>query len=301
MGLKDTKMIEKKRKIIDVHAHAEWGGYNLKKTIENMDAYGITKACLLSCEIPLSENNPDGNSGYTSHIYGYDNILPFAHVLEYTKQAPDRFIMGYAPDPRNPAAIDMLEAAIETYGVKMYGEWKYRMMVDNPDTIKMFQFCGEKKLPVTIHLQDNLRELNQKYPRSSYWYGGNIDTLERALQLCGETIFIGHAMAFWSQISKDREAYTEYYPEGPVIPGGRLQELLIKYPNLYCDMSAGSGLLSLQRDINYTIEFFDEFQDRLLFGRDTFDNKLQEFINSLNLSDQILDKVYAGNIEKLLM
>jgi predicted TIM-barrel fold metal-dependent hydrolase len=290
-------MKNQKRKIIDVHAHADFNAHDLKKSIANMDSFGIDQAWILACEIPFDESLPEGN---TAGMLGYDNVLPFAIVLEYAQKEPERFILGYAPDPRNPAAQDYLEAAIELYNVKTYGEWKFRMMLDNPDAVRMFRFCGEKKLPVTLHLQDDLGDLGVKYPRASYWYGGNIDALERTLQLCDETIFIGHAMTFWSHISKDEKAYTEYYPEGAVIKGGRLPELLRKYPNINCDMSGGSGLFALQRDTVFAKEFFDEFRDRLLFGRDCFSGDLQSFIDSLNLSDEILDKIYAENAERLI-
>ena len=290
-------MNKKKRKIIDVHAHADYDGHDLNKSLKNMDKDGIDQAWMLACEIPFDESLPEGN---TVGMLGFDNVMPFPLALEYAKQAPDRFILGYAPDPRNPASMDYLEAAIDLYNVKTYGEWKFRMMLDNPDAIRMFKFCGEKKLPVTIHLQDDLRDMGVTYPRKSYWYGGNIDTLERTLQLCEGTVFIGHAMAFWSHISNDKQASTEFYPEGPVVRGGRLPELLRKYPNINCDMSGGSGLFALQRDVNHAKEFFDEFQDRLLFGRDCFSDELQSFIDTLGLSDGILDKIYAGNADKLL-
>ena len=39
-------------------------------------------------------------------------------------------------------------------------------------------------------------------------------------------------------------------------------------PNLYGDLSAGSGCNALARDEDYTVQFLTEFQDRLLFGTD---------------------------------
>jgi hypothetical protein len=41
-----------------------------------------------------------------------------------------------------------------------------------------------------------------------------------------------------------------------------------KYPNLYGDLSAGSGCNALARDPEYAIKFMTEFQDRLMFGLD---------------------------------
>ena len=85
-----------------------------------------------------------------------------------------------------------------------------------------------------------------------------------------------------------------------MIREGRIVELLRKYPNLYCDISANSGLIALSRDPEYAVSFITEFQDRILYARDCFHNKHQEFINSLGLSQNILEKIYSGNAARLL-
>ena len=82
----------------------------------------------------------------------------------------------------------------------------------------------------------------------SGWCGGTVDNLERAMQACPGTQFVGHAPGFWREISGDAARRTETYPLGPVAPGGRVPELLEKYANLYADISAGSGLRALRRD-----------------------------------------------------
>lgn len=64
----------------------------------------------------------------------------------------------------------------------------------------------------------------------------------------------------------------EHYPSGKVLPGGKLIEMLHTYPNLYCDLSTGSGLNALKRDSEFAKKIILEFQDRLLYGRDYFDN-----------------------------
>jgi predicted TIM-barrel fold metal-dependent hydrolase len=76
--------------------------------------------------------------------------------------------------------------------------------------------------------------------------------------------------------------------------------MLRTYPNLYCDLSAGSGLNALQRDVEFAKEFIFEFQDRLLFGRDFFDDNLYKFLISLSLPQEILDKIFYKNALKLV-
>jgi predicted TIM-barrel fold metal-dependent hydrolase len=283
--------------IIDAHNHPDWHGHDLDRFLENMAQYGIDKTWLLSWECPEDEYSPWYN-WCTCPENGVGPI-PFSRCLRYKERAPDKFILGHAPDPRRPDAIDRLRAAIEIYGVRIYGELKLRMMFDNPDAIRVYRYCGEKGLPVSIHLDYEL-DTGATYPRPNYWYGGGIDALERALKLCPDTVFLGHAPGFWAHISGDDRYDKEAYPKGKVLPGGRVIALMRKYPNLWGDLSAGSGNNALSRDTEFAREFLQEFQDRVVYGRDYFDNKHQEFLNSLGLPDDVLDKIYSRNALNLV-
>jgi predicted TIM-barrel fold metal-dependent hydrolase len=282
--------------IVDAHNHPDWHGHNLARFLDNMAQYGIDKTWLLSWEVPDDEYDPTYN--YTS-LRDAQGPIPFSRCLHYKERAPEQFVLGYAPDPRRPDAIDQLQAAVEIYGVQVYGELKLRMMYDNPDALRLFRFCGAKRLPVTVHI-DYEFDRGQKYPRPNWWYGGGIDAFERALGACPETLFIGHAPGFWAHISNDDQFDQVSYPKGKVVPGGKIIHLFRQYPNLYADLSAGSGLNALQRDREFALDFLHEFQDRLLFGRDYFDDRLQQFLNSLALPDELLSKIYAGNALKLV-
>jgi predicted TIM-barrel fold metal-dependent hydrolase len=283
--------------IIDAHNHPDWHGHNLGKFIENMERYNIDKTWLLSWEAPADEYDP--HYIYCTPEVGPRGPIPFARCLSYVERAPDRFILGYAPDPRRPEAIDMLKSAVEIYGVRVCGEIKLRMMYDNPDALRMYRFCGEKGLPVTVHI-DYEFDTAVRYPRPNWWYGGGIEAFERAVAACPETIFLGHAPGFWAHISGDGKYDKEAYPEGKVVPGGKLAGMLRKYPNLYCDISASSGLNALKRDSDFGKNFIMEFQDRILYARDYFDNIHQEFLNELGLPDKVLEKIYSGNALKLV-
>mgnify|MGYP001219933084 FL=1 len=278
--------------IIDVHNHPDWHGHDLNRFLDNMKRYNIDKTWLLSWECPADEYDPHYIS-CTPEV-GPRGPVPFTRCISYAERAPEKFVLGYAPDPRRPEAIDQLQAAISIYGVRVYGELKLRMMYDNPDAIRMFRFCGEKGLPVVVHI-DYEFSTNNRYPRPSWWYGGGIEAFERAIKSCPETIFIGHAPGFWAHISGDNQYNKTSYPTGKVVPGGKLIEMLHKYPNLYCDISAGSGYNALKRDPDFAKKFLIEFQDRILYGRDYFDNIHQEFLNGLGLPPQVLEKIYSGN------
>ncbi len=281
--------------IIDSHNHPDWLGHNLFQFLQNMDDHQIDQTWLLSWEAPEDEYDPAYHSIMLSDPAG---PVPFSRCLTYHRSAPDRFVLGYAPDPRRPSAIDRLKAAIDLHGVRVYGELKLRMVYDNPDAIRMFRFCGERALPVVVHIDYEL-DHGARYPRPSWWYGGGIEALERTLKACPDTVFVGHGPGFWAHISGDDQCASVAYPSGPVVAGGRVVQMLREHPSLHADLSAGSGRNALARDPEFGARFLDEFQDRLMFGRDSFDGQLHELLGSLSLPDEALAKIYAGNALRL--
>jgi predicted TIM-barrel fold metal-dependent hydrolase len=284
--------------IIDAHNHPDWHGHNLDRFLKNMSQYGIDITWLLSWETPVDEYDP-----WQLHLMPpggeSESIIPFSRCISYAERAPEKFVLGYAPDPRRPDAIDRLHAAIDIYGVRVCGELKLRMMYDNPDALRMFRFCAEKSLPVTVHI-DYEFDTGKKYPRPNYWYGGGIEAFERAVRACPETVFLGHAPGFWAHISGDDQFDKVAYPTGKVVAGGKLSTMLRQYPNLYCDISGGSGHNGLSRDPEFARDFILEFQDRILYARDYFDNAHQEFLSTLSLPEDVLSKIYSKNALKLV-
>jgi len=120
--------------------------------------------------------------------------------------------------------------------------------------------------------------------------------MEAPLRLCPHTQFLGHAPGFWREISADADQEPQAYPAGkPIVGRGRILEYLDKFPNLNCDLSANSGLTALSRDLDFTRKFLTDYQDRVLFARDQYNNKLYDLLVSLNLPDAVLAKILAGN------
>jgi predicted TIM-barrel fold metal-dependent hydrolase len=274
--------------IVDIHNHADYHGYSCEAMLRSMDENGIDVTCLLSWEAPPGEYDPA-----TKHAFSpfSDMPVPFERCAAYKEKAPERFLLGFCPDPRRPDAAGRMKAALNLFGVSLCGELKLRMMYDNPDALRLYRFCGEHGLPVLLHLD---------YELDNWWYGGGIGALERALALCPETNFIGHAPGFWAHISGDGLYKTASYPGGPVLPGGQVERLLEQYPNLYCDISAGSGHNALDRDHGFARGFLQTWQDRVLFGRDYYDSIHRELLESLGLPAEVLRKIYEGNAKQIL-
>lgn len=281
--------------IIDIHNHADYHGKSAQALIDNMNEVGIDITVLLSWEAPVNEYNPSTKRYFSPFS---DMPVPFERCVSYRDYAPDRFLLGYCPDPRKPDATERLRAATELYGISICGELKLRMMYDNPDAVRLYRTAGELGLPVLMHFDYEIPCGDNPWP--NYWYGGGIDALERVLKLCPETSFVGHAPGFWSHISDDEQCMTASYPKGKVVPGGRLEQLLERYPNLYCDMSAGSGCNALSRDPEYGKAFLIRWQDRVLYARDCFKNMHREFIESIGLPESVKRKLYEDNARKLL-
>jgi predicted TIM-barrel fold metal-dependent hydrolase len=187
-------------RIVDIHTHVNYHGHSTDDAIRNMDRHGIDKAWLLTWEAPADEYGAGDPRYLSPHKLG----LPFADVVDATIRYPDRFVAGWAIDPRRPQAVDRLRNAVEMYRVRVYGELKLRLMYDNLDLIAMYRACGELGLPVLFHLEIELPNPGGVSlgggPRP-YWYGGHFDVLERVLRQCPDTTFIGHAPGFWREMS----------------------------------------------------------------------------------------------------
>jgi predicted TIM-barrel fold metal-dependent hydrolase len=281
---------------IDTHNHPDWLGHSLPRFLSNMEEHRIERTWLLTWIAPDDEVDP---FYHTTVGPGRGGPISFARCLSYAERAPDRFVLGYAPDPRRPEAIDQLRAAIDLYGVRVYGELKLRMCYDNPDALRMFRYCGERGLPVVVHIDYEI-PTGFTYPRPNWWYGGGIDAFERAVAACPGTTFIGHAPGFWAHISGDAQARAESYPSGPVAPGGKVVEMLRRYPNLYADLSANSARNALARDPAFGREFVVDFQDRLLYARDGFGDELDLLLESFQLPEEVLTKILGGTALQLV-
>jgi predicted TIM-barrel fold metal-dependent hydrolase len=282
--------------LIDSHQHTNWHGKSCDAVVSDMDRAGIDVSWLLSWEVPEHEFDRSYMNVFDSRRVG----MPFDDIIHACERHPTRFIAGYAPDPRRPDAIERLESAVRMHSVRVFGELKIRILFDDPDVVTMFRKCGELQLPVVFHI-DIPQKQRPTPPQRDYWYCVDIDRLENVLKLCPETIFIGHAPGFWRHISGDGYTAEGAYPKGEVSPGGRVPELLAKYKNLYADLSAGSGLTAISRPPEgHGRKFLIDFQDKLLYGRDCFDDNLMNFLKKQSLPQAAWDKITHQNAMKLV-
>jgi len=248
-------------KKIDIHVHtiSERGvtrprGDTFATPEELFEMYqqlGVEKAVLLPCV------SPDG---------GYDTNTN-REIYSLVRKYPDKFYWFCNIDPRcgnNCETTDFVKllAYYKELGAAGLGEITANLPMDDPRVESLLAACQTLKMPVTIHIGD----LGGDY--------GLVDCLglpklERLLQKFPRLILLGHSQKFWSEISADvTEGNRGKNPEGSVVPGGRIPELMRKYPNLCGDLSAGSGCNAMMRDPDFGYAFMEEFQDRLFYGTD---------------------------------
>jgi len=293
----------KPTRLIDTHQHVFWWNRDDRGLIEDMDAHGIDIAWLLSWEIAPWEDAKSYHSVLNPLNVRPDGThagIPLRDLLTAHNNYPGRFVLGYCPHPLIGEASSLLRSAVKMYNVRVCGEWKFRTPFDDPRCLELFHTAGELNLPVVLHLDVPYLQIEGKSTFQSNWYGGTVANLERALQACPETTFIGHAPGFWREISGDADSAPAGYPRGPVTPGGRLYDLFDRYENLYADLSAGSGRFALERDPEHAVKFINRYSDRLLFARDYYEQDLHNFLQTLDLDQATINKIYFENALKLV-
>ncbi|MCL2517763.1 MAG: amidohydrolase family protein [Oscillospiraceae bacterium] len=213
-------------------------------------------------------------------------------AMDLTAAYPDKFYWFCNIDPRwggNSPNTD-LSYFIDYFkerGAKGVGEICVNLYFDDPLVDNLFRHCEMRGMPVIFHIG-----------RMGNDYGlvddAGLKRLERSLQKFPNLKFLGHSQKFWAEISGNcTEENRGGYPIGPVTPGGRVVELMRNYPNLYGDLSAGSGENAIMRDFEFGWKFLEEFQDRLFFGTDICDPG-----NKLVLSFHLDDAVESGHISQ---
>ena len=217
-------------------------------------------------------------------------------AMELAQTYPDRLSWFCNIDPRaakNSVDTDMsyLLLYYKSHGAKGVGEICANMCFDDPLVLNLFKHCEKCEMPVTFHIA----------PQIGGYYGlvdeFGLPKLEKVLAMFPKLKFFGHSQCFWSAISADvNEKTWSGYPSGKVIPG-RIVQLMRKYPNLYGDMSAGSGYNAITRDPEFGYSFLEEFQDRLFFATDICapENYKEKFYGFSFWLDEALDK---GKISK---
>jgi len=286
---------------IDIHVHVRRlpgplrGGKPAYATPQQLlaryDAIGVERAVLLPGVNPECELAPQSNEEIIELAQQNARFIPFCNV-----------------DPRaltnSPfAPLGELLRHYRDQGCKGLGEVCANLPFRDPLVQNLFRHCQEVGLPVTFHIA----------PHIGGYYGlyddPGLPQLEWTLQAFPKLNFLGHSQPFWAEIAPlDTVGERAGYPKGPIRQEGALPKLFRKYPNLYGDLSAGSGYNALARDEDYAVRFLEEFQDRLLFGTDIcapdtptpLVDLLLKLRNEGRISETVFQKVARENAVRIL-
>jgi uncharacterized protein len=273
---------------IDVHTHIgrTWNAQpalSPDALLRWMDEHHVARAIVLPLVSPESSS--------------YLNLTESA--IEAARRHPERLVPFCCIDPRTSHGGGRagLRAMLKEYvdqGAKGFGEHKAGLPIDHPKMRALYEVCEDLKLPVLFHM-DN--ERGTDIP--------GLPGLENVLKSFPSVPFIGHGPGFWASISGELTARDMGgYPVGAVKPGGALDRLMSAYPNLWCDLSAGSGAGALARDRDFARQFLVRRADRLLFGTDYLRPGQPvpqfELLDGFDLPPEIRAKIERGNAARLL-
>ena len=268
--------------------------------LKRMDMEGIDKSVVL----PLI--NPEVIDRY--------GCAGNQEIIEVCRRHPDRLIPFCSVDPRNmlvwgekgtPGSMYTLLKVYKELGCKGIGEVCGSIPIDDDRYGVIYDAAGDLEMPLLFHIQ---RPGGHSYGATDEFH---LTGFEKMLAKYPKTVFIGHSMAFWSEISGDVvEADREKYLKGVYEKKGRLWELFEKYPNLHGDISAGSGAFALSCDPDHGAEFMNKFQDQLYFGTDRFSSLdepippqkplMDKWLAEGRISQTVYEKISHINAEKLL-
>jgi predicted TIM-barrel fold metal-dependent hydrolase len=304
--------------VVDVHSH-HWNltpeGY--KQVVRDMDALNLRVLVNLS-----------GGTG--------DRLRQMLQLIARSP-APDRMVVFANPsweDIDEPGygarAAERLEADIRAGArglkvfkdlgllVKRHGQ---RVPVDDPELDPLWETCARLHVPVLIHTGepapffDTVDEHNERWlelqvhperrrPSSAYpGFEALIAERDRMFARHPRTMFIAAHMAFHANDL------------------GRLGRLLDRLPNVYVE--TGAILAELGRQPRAARAFFEKYQDRVLFGKDswapgeypyywrTFETADEYFdyyrdyhafwkIYGMDLPDVVLRKLYYANALRIV-
>ncbi|MEX0289615.1 MAG: amidohydrolase family protein [Flavobacteriaceae bacterium] len=303
---------------VDIHSHQfRMAEKNLSLLVANMDQLNM------AVMVNLSGGSGEGLKGAVENVKNnYPNrFVVFANVNFEGVGSP-----GWGENAASQLEKDVKNGA---QGLKIYKSLglRYkdtdgkRLAIDDPRLDPVWAKCGELGIPVLIHAAD---------PKS-FWDPMNSDN-ERWLELKTRPRRKRSDTdpAPWQQIIDEQHNMFRKHPKTKFINAhmgwyannlGKLGTLMDEMPNMY--VGIGAVIAELGRQPKNAHKFFLKYQDRILFGKDSW--KPEEFptyfrvletddeyfpyykkyhafwaMYGLNLPDTVLKKVYYKNAMKLL-
>lgn len=240
--------------IIDIHQHTNYRERSAAQLIAHQRTMGVTQTILLPAGSSVKRpSTGDGKHNTLGGVGAGGNDT----ALAMARQHPKEFFFGANEVTDLPEARQEIVKFLDLGGV-IIGEQKFAVECDSAESQMLYALAAEYRVPILMHLQHGT-------------YNLGFERLHKMLEKFPKTTFIGHAQTWWANIDKNHSDQKVLYPKGKVTAGGLTDRYLSDYPNMFADMSAGSGLKALTRDEDHTRGFLDRHQDRILYGSDCDD------------------------------
>ncbi|UXP32454.1 amidohydrolase family protein [Reichenbachiella agarivorans] len=306
---------------IDVHNH-QWSmdKQNLSQLIKEMDELNMAVMVNLSGR----------GQGSTQYLH---NVLDNVH-----NNYPNRFIIFTNIDFENIDKPNWTKNAVKTLeedvkaganGLKIYKSLglRYtdsngnRIKVDDPRIDPIWAKCGELGIPVLIHSADPKPFWDEHDANNERW----LELKTKPNRKRSDT-----DPAPWETIIAEQHHVFAKHPKTKFINAHlgwyandltQLGQIMDRYPNMYSEI--GAVIAELGRQPKTARAFFEKYQDRIMFGKDYYNQ--EEYYTyfrvletedeyfpyykkyhaywkmyGLGLSDQILKKLYYQNALKVI-
>lgn len=303
---------------IDVHSHQyRMATQDLSELIKDMDQMNM------GIMVNLSGGSGDNIKNILANINEHypNRFVVFANVDFDGVGGPD-----WTANAVKQLEIDVARGAkglkiFKSLGLRYKDIDGKRLAIDDERLDPIWAKCGELNIPVLIHAADPKSFWDPMDANNERW----LELKIRPNRKRGDT-----DPAPWEQIIAEQHHVFKKHPNTKFINAhmgwfannlGKLGELLDEMPNMY--VGIGAVIAELGRQPRNAHTFFVKYQDRILFGKDSW--QPQEFptyfrvlesddeyfpyykkyhafwaMYGLNLPDEVLKKVYYKNVLKLI-
>lgn len=323
----EHKVTRSKFPFIDVHNH-QFGmnSQDLGKLVADMDALNMGVMVNLSGR-GFSQQWEEGTSTINGALANVRKNYPKRFMVFTNPELKDIGSPGYGQRAAKQIEDDVKAGAV---GMKVYKSLGFsgikdtdgkRVAVSDPRLDPIWAKCGELGIPVIIHTAD---------PKS-FW--DPMDRYnERWLELkthAGRKREANDPVPFDS-LMREQHAVFARHPKTTFINAHmgwypndlkKLDSLMKKFPNMYVEI--GAVIAELGRQPRAANQFFTKWQDRILFGKDSwipseyatyfrvletddeyfpYHKKYHAFwrMYGMGLSDEVLKKVYYKNALRII-
>ncbi|MDY7092445.1 MAG: amidohydrolase family protein [Acidobacteriota bacterium] len=331
----ETPVTRAKYPFIDVHNHqSRMPEQDLGELVAAMDELNMEVMVNLSGRGFRRIEQPDG-----SFSFGFQEPEYLGRAIEKAREeAPGRFVVftnvdfsGVGSEGWAEAAVAQLEkdVAAGAAGLKIYKGLGLttedvdgkRIPTDDPRLDPIWAKCGELGIPVLIHTGEP----------APFWMPKD-DQNERLLELLERPNRYRDPAVYpsWEEIMGEQHNLFRRHPETVFINAhlgwlgndlAKLGELLDELPNVYTEI--GAVLAELGRQPRFARQFLTEYQDRVMFGKDSWnpeeyhtyfrvletDDEYFPYYRrrhafwrmyGLDLPDEVLKKLYYKNALKVI-